>query len=166
MKLERLALIAEIVSGIAIVVTLIVLIIEVRDNTNAVRADTRQSIAERVERILLTVATDDELADLMSAAVAGDLELVDDLRVRAFILTLLRNAEEAYLQVLEGRLDYEYLEARLQSMFFVLASGAGAAIYAEQKAGGVYNREFIEALDRAMDDWRRRRADRPDSSPQ
>lgn len=40
MKLERLALLAEVVGGAAIVISLIVLVLEVRQNTAAVRAST------------------------------------------------------------------------------------------------------------------------------
>ena len=158
MKLEKLALMAEVISGLAIVVTLIVLVVEVRDNTNAVRAETRQSIAERTERITLTVATDDELADLITAAVQGDLRLVQDLRVRAFVTAILRNAEEAYLQFQEGRLEYEYFEARLKGILFILSNGASAAVYAEQKAEGLYDPSFTDALDRAIDEWSEQRS--------
>ena len=43
MKLEKWALIAEIVGGVAIVVTLIALIVELRGNTGAIRAQTAQA---------------------------------------------------------------------------------------------------------------------------
>ena len=165
MKLERLALIAEIVSGIAIVITLIVLVVEVRDNTSAVRAETRQSLAERVERITMTVATDDELADLVTAAASGDFELVDDLRVRAFVTAILRNTEEAFLQVQEGRLEPGYFAARLQGVLFVLANGATNSIYADQKAEGLYDREFTNALDGAIESWRRQEQGQPHHTP-
>ena len=48
MKLEKWALLAEIISGVAIVVTVIILIVEVRGNTTVLRATNRQSIAERI----------------------------------------------------------------------------------------------------------------------
>jgi len=165
MKLERLALVAEIVSGIAIVVTLIVLVIEVRDNTNAVRAETRQSIAERVERITMTVATDDELAELVTAAANGESDLFYDLRVRAFVTAILRNSEEAYLQVQEGRLETDYFDARLQGVLFFLANGATNSIYADQKAGGLYDRKFTTAVDGAIERWRRQEQAQPRLTP-
>jgi len=151
-KLERLALVAEIISSIAIVVTLIVLVIEVRDNTSAVRAETRQSIAARVERITMTVATDDELADLIEASEAGNLAAVDDLRFAAFITAVLTNAEEAYLQVQDGRLEEEYFDARLQGIIGFLSTGAGAVVYARHKSQRMYVQAFTDVVDRAIVD--------------
>jgi hypothetical protein len=47
-NLRKLALIAEIISGIAIVVTLAILAIEMRGNTNAIRAQTYQTLMQQV----------------------------------------------------------------------------------------------------------------------
>ena len=44
MKLEKFALIAEIVGGIAIVVTVMLLVVEVRGNTDAIRAAAAQAV--------------------------------------------------------------------------------------------------------------------------
>lgn len=59
MKLEKWASIAEIACGFAIIVTLIILIVEVRGNTDAIRAQTlsTQRVAEnqRRERVIAKV---------------------------------------------------------------------------------------------------------------
>ena len=48
MKLEKWALIAEIVGSFAIVATLIVLIVESRGNTEAIRASTYQAVVDSI----------------------------------------------------------------------------------------------------------------------
>ncbi len=128
MKLKKLALIAEIVSGVAIVVTLIVLVSGIRDNTSAVRAASRQSIAERVEHITLTVATNRDLLELLAAPDGIELTPVDDLQLRSFLVAILRNSEEAYLQVQEGRLEEEYFDRRIASILRFVSTGVGAEL--------------------------------------
>ncbi len=68
MKLKQWALTAEIVSGFAVVVTLIFLIIQVNGNTEATLATTRQSVASRVETILLAPATSPDFSDWLDQA--------------------------------------------------------------------------------------------------
>ena len=159
MKLKTAALLAEIVSGFAIVVTLVVLIFEVRDNTSAVRAATRESIVDRVERITLNVATNADLATLLagdggfdelSSTSGADLTSGESLQLRAFITAILRNSEEAYFQVAEGRLDDAYFEGRIQGILRFISFGSGAEIYESQKAAGVYDDEFTRRIDEAI----------------
>ncbi|MEE8094327.1 MAG: hypothetical protein V3T47_08825, partial [Gammaproteobacteria bacterium] len=72
MKLEKSALIAEIVGGLAIVVTLIALIAELRVNTEAIRAQTAQATFQTSAQsfyyaegnVALTKAEDSGLDDL------------------------------------------------------------------------------------------------------
>ena len=62
-KLQDFALIAEIVAGIAIVVTLAFLVVEMRSNTDAIRAQTYDGLMEQLNDWRAITATDDELAD-------------------------------------------------------------------------------------------------------
>jgi hypothetical protein len=49
-KLQRWALGAEVISGIAVVVTLIFLVVEMRENTNAIQAQTYQELMRDINR--------------------------------------------------------------------------------------------------------------------
>ena len=72
MKLEKWALIAEIAGAIAIVITVVVLIFEVRGNTDAIRAASAQSITDATTDVLTLLASD---PDLVRFRVAGDLTI-------------------------------------------------------------------------------------------
>jgi len=61
-KLSDWASMAEIASAIAVVVTLVLVLVELRENTEAVRAAARQSIAARIEDRTMGVAADSRLA--------------------------------------------------------------------------------------------------------
>ena len=79
MKSERLqswGQIAEIVSGVAVVITLVFLAFEIRSNTNAVKIDTYDRLVADVANWQMMVATNNELGEAI--AVGGP--RADDLR--------------------------------------------------------------------------------------
>lgn len=155
MKLEKWAMIAEIVSGVAIVVSLIFLILEIRENTDATRASTRESITERVERLTLTVATNPGLAGILARdegfarlGAAGEFTPAETMQLRGFLTALMRNTEEAFLQMKEGRLEESYFRGRLAGMVLMVSFGAGRELYESQR--GDYDDEFQELIDREI----------------
>ena len=68
-KLENWSLIAEITGGIAVVISVVILIVEVRGNTAAIRAASAQSITDATVNVMTQMAADEELTSLR---VAGD----------------------------------------------------------------------------------------------
>ena len=113
MKSERLATwtqAAEILSSVAIVVSLIYVGLEIAQNTKEVRASNRQSTAGRVLDFALTVATNSDLALMLSNTYPIDLaSLPPDKRSQLtnYMVAFFINAEEAYHQYTEGLLDEE-----------------------------------------------------------
>ena len=61
-RLRRIALIAEVISGIAIVVTLAFLAIEMRGNTNAIRAQTYQTLMQQLNDFRLYLDDPERIA--------------------------------------------------------------------------------------------------------
>ena len=156
-KLSQWASIAEITSSVAVVVTLIVLVIEVKDNTGAMQAATRQSTAGRIERLAMETASNPDLAALIvkdtgfkNVGTSGEYTLSETLRVRAFLTALLRNAEEAYFQMQEGRLDESYFQGRISAILAFVSAGGGAEIYCSFKATGNFDSGFTARIDNAL----------------
>jgi hypothetical protein len=71
MNWDAVAAIGEIAGSVAVVLTLVVLIRQVREGTNATRAATMESIGNRVQERLLIQATDERLAALHVRALAA-----------------------------------------------------------------------------------------------
>lgn len=69
MNLEKWSLIAEITGGVAIVISVVISIIEVRGNTAAIQAASAQSITDATTDVLTLMASNGELAALR---VTGD----------------------------------------------------------------------------------------------
>ena len=112
MKLEKWALGAEILSGVAIVVTLIVLIVEVRGNTDAVQAQTLNSQREaQSERRTRIIENRGDFAELFTRANAGAaLTDTEERRVFVYFLDTFAGFEWQLDEVFAGRLPEEQLD--------------------------------------------------------
>ena len=80
MKTERLqtwALAAEIIGGIAVVVTLIFLVLETRENTNAIQTQTYQSLTSELNIVRRTMATP-VMADMMVTLATSGLDALSE----------------------------------------------------------------------------------------
>ena len=105
MRLEKWALIAEILGAASIVSTLVILIFQVGENTAAIQAASLQSVATRIEERTMSVATNPQLADLIFRAnKGGDIELEsgEGRQLAFYYSSLLSGIEEAYLQFRAG----------------------------------------------------------------
>lgn len=111
MKLEKWALIAEVAGGIAIFVSLIVLIVEVRGNTDALRAQTlnAQYQSERQRREIL-VTNDGGIADILVKSTLGqELDPVERFRLNRYYNSLLEDFEWQFGEMRAGRLPEDRL---------------------------------------------------------
>ena len=112
MNLEKWSLIAEITGGVAIVISVVILIVEVRGNTAAIRAASAQSITDATVDVLTLMASDGELSALR---VAGDQTIREPLdpasadsdRWRYFFYNRQHwmRFQNVYLQARSGALD-------------------------------------------------------------
>ena len=111
MKLEKYALTAEIISGFAIVVTLIILIFEVRGNTDALRAQTINAQYENeLQRRDTVVRNDGGIADIIVKSFGEeDLTGVERFRLARYYTNLLESFEWQFGEVQAGRLPEDRL---------------------------------------------------------
>jgi predicted Zn-dependent protease len=72
MKLSDWASIAEILSGIAVVITLVFLIVGIRDNTEATRAASYERTIDSMNEWRMWLSSDDELREAYNAWFRGD----------------------------------------------------------------------------------------------
>ena len=105
--------VAEIAGAIFVAITLVYLVIEIRINTEAVRASSYQQIIQNSRDHLFLIAADAELAQLSrrffeegSDALSPD----EQLRMWAFIRAVWRNYENAYFQFQHSVLGEEEWE--------------------------------------------------------
>jgi hypothetical protein len=97
--------IAEIVSSVAILVTLFYLALEINQNTNAIQSDARDGIMQADVEWLYKQVNDPELNVLFhKAEPLSDLEAV---KVHTYLIAFVRLREANYRQYVSGVLDEE-----------------------------------------------------------
>jgi hypothetical protein len=119
MTLENWAALAEIIGALAVVVTLVYLAIQVRQNTGAIRSSNATSVQINVQSLAQGPIMDRELGGIILRAVAdeGELEPAEKLAAYAWFYNMLKIGELAHQFYLRGELDKSYWEASLG--FFV-----------------------------------------------
>jgi hypothetical protein len=99
MKLSNWASIAEIASGLAVVVTLALLLVGIRDNTAVTRAAMYFDLIDSINEIDRAVWSDPDLSRIQSALFRGqtdELSEADMTRLRQMLVTNFRNLEKGY----------------------------------------------------------------------
>ncbi|NQV69438.1 MAG: hypothetical protein HQ498_05370 [Pseudohongiella sp.] len=108
--------IIEITGIIAVVISLIFVALELRENRIAARTASYQEVGIAVANAWFMLSSDPELLEIFDKLQSEDLNLFDSLpnyqraRARSFMVGTLRNYEVLYLQVQEGLLDENSLK--------------------------------------------------------
>jgi hypothetical protein len=138
--------IGEFIGAIAVVVTLIYLAVQMRQNTNALKLNSARSVTEELQDMLALVASNQELSEILVAA-AGGSELQGAQRVRYYTYThnLVRVYENAFLQLQSGVIDQAHWEG-MTRMMIDFTSGAGFQSYWLNRKHWVSD-EFQEYMD-------------------
>jgi hypothetical protein len=145
-KLEKWALLAEIVGAVAIVISLVYVGYEVSRNTAEIRASNRQSTAARVQDFALMAANNPDLALAADGRTDPDtLTPIQLMQANWYNIAFFRNSEEAYLQYLDGLLSEEYWNTRAVVTISRARRGVGGAYWQSDKRN--FSPRFREWLD-------------------
>ena len=113
MSLADLASLGSFVSGVAVAITLIFLVIQMRQNTLAVRAAASQALSSAYAELSNITVTNGDMARIWRLGLSDLGQLNDDERVRfmSYVSTAFRFMESARLQWRRGQLDEEHWRA-------------------------------------------------------
>jgi len=115
---SRLADLSEIISSVAIVLTLVYLTVEMNQNTNAMNAQTRQAVMEAAQNELFVLMDNPGLT--ISIAKTGELSAEEQIRLDNYFTASLRSREFSWLQYQDGSIDelqWATEQAVLRSIF-------------------------------------------------
>jgi len=106
MSLNDLANLGQIIGAIAVVISLIYVALQIRQNTNAVRSATAQTVHEHFANWYRLVAADGELARIVANGLRDYGSLSEQERVRfvAAFMSFLSYSQNAFLKWREGLL--------------------------------------------------------------
>ena len=148
MKLERWALIAEVIGGVAIVVTLIFLIFEIRGNSAAIHAAAATSISERSHSLITTSMANSALLDAIVREAQGEeLSASEKVLLDYSNAANLKLAEESYIAFQQGNLDEEVWLTRAEFILDRLASEHERVRWAVRRESGWYVQGFVDYID-------------------
>jgi hypothetical protein len=134
-SLQKWALFAEIIGGIAVVVSLVLVAYEIRQstdqaalNTSALQIAAYQDLINGISQINAMVAQDGELAKIVMTAKTTPEQLSDVERQRflRFVLSIFRHGDMAYFQYQQGLVDRRRLDSALGIVLAELNNSAGA----------------------------------------
>ena len=103
MNWEATSAVAEVIGVIAVVVSLIYLSVQIRQNTKVAKAATRQAIAESTERLGDDLINNSDMAEIFVKHMSGgELSPVENLRLQARCYRDLQHWENIHYQFNEG----------------------------------------------------------------
>jgi hypothetical protein len=125
MSLEDLGNIGEFVAAVAVVISLIYLAVQIRQNTSSVRASTFHETASRAGDFTRAIAEQKELGRILLTGLGGLEQLEDDadrLRFVMLLTTVFRQYEDLLFQYRAGTLSSESWEAWRYSLRFYFSN--------------------------------------------
>lgn len=112
LKLADWSEIANIIGAVTVVVSLVFLALQVKENTSALRSQNQRALIDSLENLEIGLVTDAEFAALMLRAESGEaLTGVDHYRVESLVYLYLNNWEQALHDYRHGLLEEEIWRA-------------------------------------------------------
>jgi hypothetical protein len=133
-RLQVSALAAEIIGGIAVVVSLGVVAFEINQsnsqaklNTNALEISAYQSLINSIIDQNTLIASDSDLAAIRLKTTSSPQELTrsEITRINSYYMSLIRHGDMAYFQYERGAIDQERLDSVLAILSLVLDNPVG-----------------------------------------
>ena len=134
MTIAELGSLGEFIASLGVLITLIYLAIQMRQNTKAVRLNTAHSITEEWQDMFSLLASDQSLSEVfMEAAQNEELSGVSRLRYNTFMGSAMRAYENAYLQNREKAIMADHWVGFTRMMIDVTAMPAFPNYWADRK---------------------------------
>ena len=148
LRLKDWAHIAEVVGGVAVILSLLFVGFQVRANTNEVRAANRQQLVGRAHAAVRGFAADPQLANIIARAGAGDsLSAAERVQYGYVLRAVLYDVQEAFVLHGEGRLDDEFWLTRSALVNAYLSNPVALDLYTRDRAQGTMLGEFTGWVD-------------------
>jgi hypothetical protein len=147
MTLTDLASLGSAVSGVGVILTVIYMSIEIRDNTRAVRASAFQQVVDSFASISFDIAKDRELTGLFLHA-GRDFAAVSEVERTQYsfmLLSFLRRAENVYFQTEIRMLRDRHWTGIHSSIAWVMASPGARTCWTEIRSR--FNPQFTAFID-------------------
>ncbi len=147
MNWTKASAVAEILSSVAILITLVYLVVEIQQNSEATQAETRQAILASDQQFLELLIDSPEL-NLITYK--PDLSDEERIRLSYTLVTFVRMRENNWLQYENGTLDDVTWQAYQGSLLAVFSAPQSRAWWQYFGVERVFNSEFISLVDELL----------------
>ena len=150
MTLQDLGNIGEFSGAIAVLVSLIYLALQIRQNTTTVRAGTSAAISESLARLLEVAGSDARTARLWTGGLTGDpsLDPNDVLQFSVLFGSYMRRIENAYYQHLLGLVDSDHWQTTERTLRYMIRSNGGKTWWVWSRQ--IYSDRFVAYVENCI----------------
>jgi hypothetical protein len=161
MTLDDLANLGQVIGALAVVISLIYVALQIRQNTNAVRSATAQAVHEHFSNWYNLVAADAELARIAANGLRDYASLSEQERVRfvATFMSFVSYSQNAFLKWREGLLKPALWLGWEQVMMNLFGAPGGKAFWKER--GYLFGEEFRRYIENDL----MKKEPHPDAKP-
>ncbi len=147
MSLEDLGSIGEFLGGLAVLVSLVYLALQIRQNTTSVRAAASASVAESLSRVTEILSVEPELGRIWTQGLADYDSLDSDARARFtnIFLTYMRRLENAFYQQSRGFLDPDHWQTTERRTTSIMSRPGATRWWSESKSR--FSDRFVDFVD-------------------
>lgn len=149
MNLDNIANLAEIISGIAVVVTLIFLVIQMRDNTKALRNNAIDNFYNSYLEVTADANRVPDVAAALQKMFSGQaMDANENMQLCTYVQRICSVVERGLIMVNDGILEREMFDQTIAPARMVLVTPAGRRWYFFLKnKRGLFRPEFHELLE-------------------
>ena len=153
-RLKKWALISEIVGGIAVVVSLVFLILEIKHNTRESQLNTQaieisvyNDLISNIMSINENIIEEGDFAEIVVKANNGDeLSEVEAMRYGSQLMNLLRHGDVAYFQYKKNAIDTDRLRSIIAIIRGKFKTDYAKEIWLKVMEGEAFDREYLNYL--------------------
>ena len=147
MNWTKASAVAEILSSVAILITLVYLVVEIQQNAEATQAETRQAVLDSDQQYLEFYVDSPEL---MVLQYQSDLSDEERIRLSFVLVTFIRMRENNWLQYENGTLDDVTWQTYRLSLISQLSAPQSRAWWQNFGVERVFDSDFISLVDELL----------------
>ncbi len=150
MTLDNLGNIGELIGAIGVIVTLVYLAMQIRQNTGSIRTAAFQEVIRELARVTDLIATDADLARIYRAGLVdlNSLEPEERTRFAAFMMSWFRRLEILAYQLEHGSLDSGPWDGARMIAVKALAQPGGALLWT--RAQDLFSPDFRDFVNSGL----------------
>jgi len=121
MDIQDWGAVGEIVGGVGVIITLLYLATQIRQNTKHIASASLQSMSERIENRMMAPINNTQFAETMAKARKGeDLTEIELIQVQNWLAVWISDLQDGYRQMTLGIVDEKVLRGRVITISMLL----------------------------------------------